>query len=290
MYTLDLFPTHTVLGDGSHPTDVDLGTLGSRPFAMRDEDTRKTSSFSVTLEPISETSETDVVSPLTSVARENMSSPEFQESPQNGSQIGFHLSTGSSSSVVDKSSSGRDERASSGGVGAHAGSCDQSPANLSIGQVACDGEIEEVDLGEIGSGDTCEIDTNTARTETRMKGSANRTDKSQKSALKENRRSSFLIPFFNRRDSFTPSFVKPSQSALYQKAARKGMRRGASEGAIQQAEESQQEVPEDLSSDDREKLLEDLVEDEELSLTRRLFKRAGQSIKSSLFDLRLFLW
>ena len=81
---------------------------------MRDENTRKTSSFSVTLEPISETSETDVVSPLTSVARENMSSPEFQESPQNGSQIGFHLSTGSSSSVVDKSSSGRDERASSG--------------------------------------------------------------------------------------------------------------------------------------------------------------------------------
>ena len=260
---------------------------------MRDENTRKTSSFSVTLEPISETSETDVVSPLTSVARENMSSPEFQESPQNGSQIGFHLSTGSSSSVVDKSSSGRDERASSGGVGAHAESCDQSdlgsglPANLSTGQVVCDGEV---DLGEIGLSNIRKMDTDTDRAETRKEGNTTRTNKSRRSARKERRRSSFLIPFFNRRDSFTPSFVKPSQSALYQKAARKGMRRGASEGAIQQAEESQQEVPEDLSSDDREKLLEDLVEDEELSLTRRLFKRAGQSIKSSLFDLRLFLW
>ena len=29
---------HTALGDGSHCTDVDLGTLGRRPFAMREDD------------------------------------------------------------------------------------------------------------------------------------------------------------------------------------------------------------------------------------------------------------
>ena len=270
---------------------------------MRDENTRKTSSFSVTLEPISETSETDVVSPLTSVARENMSSPEFQESPQNGSQIGFHLSTGSSSSVVDKSSSGRDERASSGGVGAHAESCDQSdlgsglPANLSTGQVVCDGEV---DLGEIGLSNIRKMDTDTDRAETRKEGNTTRTNKSRRSARKERRRSSFLIPFFNRRDSFTPSFVKPSQSALYQEAEREAVRRklGASERILQEAdvtsEESQQEeieMPEDLSNGDsgRERLLEDLVEEEQLSRTRRVLKRVGRSIKQSLFDLRLFL-
>ena len=280
-------------GDGSRPTDVDLGTLGRRPFAMREDDTTgsETVSFSVTLESISETSGSDSVSPpLASVARESASSLELQGSSQDDSACG-------SSSAVVKSSNRGDEYTSSGGVGAPTKSGDQSdlggefPANVSTGQEVCHDEAEGVGQGDIGSGGGCETHTGTARAETKSK------HKSQRSSQKERRRSSFLIPVFNRHDSFTPSFVKPSQSVLCQKAAKKAARRlRDSEGAISEvdvtSEESQLEeieVPEHLSGgdSDRERLLD---EEEELSRTRRVLKRVGQSLKSSLFDVRLFLW
>ena len=281
-------------GDGSHPTDVDLGTLGRRPFAMREEDTTgsETVSFSITLESISETSGSDTVSPpLASVARESVSNLELQGSSQDDSAC-------SGSSAAVESSNRGDEYISSGGLGAPTKSGDQSdlggelPANLSAGQEVCHGKAEGVGQGDIGSGGSCETDTGTARAETKSK------HKSQRSSQKERRRSSFLISVFNRHDSFTPSFVKPSQSVLRQKAAKKAARRRLrdSEGAISEvdvtSEESQLEeieVPERLSGggSDRERLLD---EEEELSLTRRVLKRVGQSIRSSLFDLRLFLW
>lgn len=188
---------HTALGDGSHCTDVDLGTLGRRPFAIREDG-----------------------------------------------------STGSKT-----------------------------------------GEIEEVDQGETGSGDT-------SRANTREKLER---FKSQRSAQKKHLWSSFLTPVFNRHDSFTPSIVKPSQSDLHQKAAQKSVRRklGTSERAIHQvaftSEESQQEeikIPEGLSGgvSGRETLLEDTVGVDKLSWTRRVLKRVGLSIKCSLYDLRHFLW
>ena len=183
---------HTALGDGSHCTDVDLGTLGRRPFAIREDD-------------------------------------------NSGSKTG---------------------------------------------------EIEEVDQGETGSGDT-------SRAKTREKLER---FKSQRSAQKKHLWSSFLTPVFNRHDSW-----KPSQSDLHQKAAQKSVRRklGTSERAIHQvastSEESQQEeikIPESLSGgvSGRETLLEDTVGVDKLLWTRRVLKRVGLSIKCSLYDLRHFLW
>ena len=278
---------HTA-GDGSHATDVDLGTLGRRPFAMREDDTTgsETTGLSATLESISETSESDTVSPLGTIAQERFTlDPKLHGSPQTDGQMDFDLSAGSTSKTIDKISN----CSSSGGVGARTKNGDQShlgggSTGLSTGQEVCNGEIK--------SSETCESDTSTVRTEAR---NGTRT-KSQRLSRKERRRSSFLIPFLGRRDSFTPSFVKPSQSALRQIAARKAARRrlGAIVGTVPEAdvasEESQQEeieMPEDVSGgdSDRDRLLE-----EELSRTRRVLKRVGQSIKHSLFDLRLFLW
>jgi len=70
------------------------------------------------------------------------------------------------------------------------------------------GEIEEVDQGETGSGDTCKTDTDTSKAKTREKL---KRVKSQRSARKEHQWSSFLIPVFKRHDSFTPSIVQIPQ-------------------------------------------------------------------------------
>ncbi len=94
------------------------------------------------------------------------------------------------------------------------------------------------------------------------------------------RRSSFLIPFFNRRDSFTLSYVKPSLSALRRLHKRKGDMSGEEEG---EEEEEEDEEGGGLMEPDTKELIPG-----EKKVTFR--KKAGRVLKNSFSDVKQFLW
>ena len=298
---------------------MDLGTLGRRPFAIRDNDEgtdSKSPELSVTLETIAETPESAILSSPVYDTNNSSSSPDSQGSPHNDSGMDLDSHTGGSiASTIDenpcsagntitfsiavKSTSGDD--ATKCNFAAVTKSDDESGSNdgslasqsdPSQGQQLLAGDIEEVDLSEMKLETSDKVDTEMTRTGKRKK--LRQTEESGgKSTQKVRRSSSFLIPFFNRRDSFTVSFVKPSQSLLRRKAELK-----SSKEARKKVDDTLKEQEIEIESGegggdgegggegDKDRLLEK----EELSRTRRLMKKIARSIFNSLLDLKLFLW
>lgn len=290
---------------------MDLGTLGKRPFAIRDSNEgrdSKSPEVSVTLETIAETPESAILSSTVYDTNNSSSSPDSQGSPHNDSGMDLDSHTGGSiASTIDenpcsagntitfsiKSTSGDD--ATKCTFAAVTKSDDESDSNdgssasqsdPSQGQQLLAGDIEEVDLSEMRLEASDKVDTETTRTGKRKK--LKQTEKSGgKSTKKVHRSSSFLIPFFNRRDSFTVSFVKPSQSLLRRKAELESSKEARKEvDNTLEEEEIEIESGEGDGEGDKDRLLEK----EELSRTRRLMKKIARSIFNSLLDLKLFLW
>ena len=306
---------------------MDLGTLGRRPFGIRDGNAGSDSRspvVSVTLETIAETPDSGIVSSLTDATKSSCS-PNSQASPHNDSGINLDSRTGGNiPNTMDESPYSPTENASTCSTAAKStfrngaanctfvgvakgddksNSSDGSPTNqsdLSQGQQLLAGDIEEADLGEMKLEGRDEVDRDTARTGKRKK--LKQTDESGGNLTQKIRRSSsFLIPFFNRRESFTVSFVKPSQSLLRRKAELES-RKGATKEGDEILEEEEVEIKSvggdggeggDMGGGDGEGGESDrdrLLEEEEESRTRRLMKKIARSIFSSLLDLKLFLW
>ena len=327
---------------------MDLGTLGRRPFGIRDGNAgsdSRSSEVSVTLETIAETPDSGIVSSLTDATKSSCSL-NSQSSPHNDSGINFDSRTGgNTANTMDESpyspteNTNTSSTAAKSTIGDGAANCtfgvvtkgddesdssDGSPTNqsdLSQGQQLLAGEIEEADLGEMKLEGRDEVDRDTTRTGKRKK--LKQTDESGvKSTQKIRRSSSFLIPFFNRRESFTVSFVKPSQSLLRRKAELES-RKGATKEGDEILEEEEVEIKSvggdsggggdmgggdmgggdgeggeggeggdmgggdgEGGESDRDRLLEEVEE----SRRRRLMKKIARSIFSSLLDLKLFLW
>ena len=278
---------------------------------------------SVTLETIVETPDSGIVSSLTDTTKSSCS-PNSRSSPHNDSGMDLDSHTGDSiASTMGESQCNPTENTNTCSTAAkstfgdsttyctfvgvtkgdnESDSSNGSPtsqSDLSQGQQLLAGDIEEVDLGEMKLEAKDEVDTDTTGTGKRKK--LKQTDESgEKSTRKIHRSSSFLIPFFNRRESFTVSFVKPSRSLLRQKAELES-RKGATKEGDEILEEEEEEVQIKSVGDggeggdmgggeggesDRDRLLEE----EEASRTRRLMKKVARSIFSSLLDLKLFLW
>ena len=279
---------------------------------------------SVTLETIAETPDSGIVSSLTDTTKSSCS-PNSRSSPHNDSGMDLDSHTGGNiANTMDESQCNPTENTNTCSTAARStfgdsatnctfvgvtkgdyesDSSDGSPtsqSDLSQGQQLLAGDIEEVDLGEMKLEAKDEVDTDTTGTGKRKK--LKQTDESgKKSTRKIRRSSSFLIPFFNRRESFTVSFVKPSQSLLCRKAeleSRKGVTKEGDE--ILEEEEEEVEIKSaggeggesgdmgggEGGESDRDRLLEE----EEASRTRRLMKKIARSIFSSLLDLKLFFW
>ena len=288
---------------------------------MRD-DNRGTDSrspeVSVTLETIAETPDSGIVSSLTDTTKSSCSLDSWT-SPHNDRGINLDSHTGGSStntmdespycptentntcSTAAKPTSG-DGAAICTFIGVTRGddesdSSDDSPtsqSDLNGKQHLLAGDIEEVDLGEMKLEASDKVDTDTTRTGERKKTA----ESGGKPTRKVRRSSSFLIPFFNRRESFTVSFVKPSQSLLRRKAELES-RKGAAKEGDEVLEEEEVEIKSvgdggeggdmgggEGGESDRDRLLEE----EEVSWTRRLIKKIARSIFNSLLDLKLFLW
>ena len=97
------------------------------------------------------------------------------------------------------------------------------------------------------------------------------------------RRSSFLVPFFNRRESFTLSFFKPSQSALKQKQERERdthRHSQAHDTALLSQEEI--EMEEDGQREEGKRV--------KATLLCRQARSVREGLKTTLLNLRLFLW
>jgi len=97
------------------------------------------------------------------------------------------------------------------------------------------------------------------------------------------RRSSFLVPFFNRRESFTLSFFKPSQSALRQKQERQRdthCHSQAHDTALLSQEEI--EMEEDGQREEGKRV--------KATLLYRQVRSVREGLKTTLLNLRLFLW
>ena len=293
---------------------MDLGTLGRRPFAIRDSDEgteSKSPEVSVTLETIAETPESAIVSSPVSDTNNSSSSPDSQVSPHNDSGMDLDSHTGGSiASTVDenpcsagntitfsiavKSTSGDD--ATKCTVAAVTKSDDESDSNdgfsasqsdPSQGQQLLADDIEEVDLSEMRLEASDQVDAEMTGKRKKLR----QTEKSGgKSTQKVRRSSSFLIPFFNRRESFTVSFVKPSQSLLRRKAELKSTKEARKEVDDTLEEEEIEIESGEGGEGDGEGDKDRLLEKEELSRTRRLMKKIARSIFNSLLDLKLFLW
>ena len=98
------------------------------------------------------------------------------------------------------------------------------------------------------------------------------------------RKSSFLVPFFNRRESVTMSFVKPSLSALHRKQKMEEERVRRKEEGLAQEEvemEEEEEVGEEGVGGDTE---------EERGRFFYLWEKVKISLKEALANLKQFVW
>ena len=102
------------------------------------------------------------------------------------------------------------------------------------------------------------------------------------------RRRSSLVPFFNRRSSFTPSFFKPLRLSVHQ--TRRNSDRYTSLRSSQQRlvfEEKENEGEGEAMSGEVHQEVREKGEEETGCVS--LMKRLGQSLKKTLLNLKLFL-
>lgn len=288
--------------DDSHD-DVDLGTLGRRPFAQRDD--ASVIQRSTALEVIVESPEhSDVESVDSEPKPKSETDQESRELLVNQAASVLSVqpsSNGSDGGAGDSASPSLGRTGSSGdfklvsGLRFSRGFGDARPEPE-------DAEVEEVDLGELRPSKLEHSDSLLDGADALPQPSIEKGATGHKPPLRKQRKRSFLIPFFNRRESFTPSFVKPSLSALRHKFRRRAGKRDtlSREGESQEfsdvsSEQEEIEMEGEAASageSEEEGLLEepgDREAESESSWFRRKLKRFGKSLKTALYDLKLFL-
>ena len=275
--------------------DVDLGTLGRRPFAQRDD--ASVFQRSTTLEVIVESPEHPDVEPADSEPKpkseSDLESRELQ-ADQADSGLSVQPSNGNDGGVGDSVSLG-----STGSSGDDFKLVAGLRFSRGFGSAQPEGgEVEEVDLGELRPSKLEQSDSLVDGAEALPQPNVEKATTGRKLPLRKLRKRSFLVPFFNRRDSFTPSFVKPSLSALRLKFRK----RGARDNLVREGESpvcsdvsSEQEVIEmeaATGESEDERLLEDPAREvePESSWCRRKLKQFGKSLKTVLYNFKLFLW
>ena len=147
----------------------------------------------------------------------------------------------------------------------------------------------DFDVGEGSSSPDEDISRRDSKEEGIKKGDSSSRRSSGSSSMatqvsgQRRRRSSFLVPFFNRRESFTLSFFKPSQSALKQKQERQRSTQHHSQ-AHDPSLLSQEEIEleEDGQREDGKRV--------KATLLRRQAHSVREGLKTTLLNLRLFLW
>ena len=271
--------------------DVDLGTLGRRPFAQRDD--ASVIQRSTALEVIVESPEPH---PIDSPGCEpKPKSRSDQESPvsQTDSGLSLRLSSRSDGDAGDSANSSVVNTASSNdGFKLVAGLRFSSDFG---GPQPAGGQVEEVDLGELRPSQLEERESFLDGEKYSAQPSIKKATTGQKTPLRKQRKRSFLIPFFNRRDSFTPSFVKPSLSALREKFKRRGREGESPVCSDASSEQEEIEMEGDTAAageSEEERLLEDRDREAESksSWFRWKLKRFKKLVKMALRDLKLFLW
>ena len=249
----DLEPlTDSLADEDSACGDVDLGTLGKRPFATRSDDGDPRISLKAILEGGSDSG--------TLFAAANDSGVSLQHN-------------GSSSPLCSDSFSVDGDT-----VGLIASDDD-------LRMLPRDDQVEgdDVDLGE--------LPTHSSRVSEARTGKDRTPPPKQKKVTyrKQRRRSSFLIPFFSRRDSISISFVKPSLSALRRKYEKQQSAESQEAGGDDDGSETgSQERIDILQDDDRVELLGNSAV--KPFWLKRWLKNAGKSVKKALLDVKFFLW
>ena len=152
-------------------------------------------------------------------------------------------------------------------------------------------EVEEEDIAATGSDSSLlRNESNAVLTQNKTRCESEDDVISEEGSTKfpgRRRRSSFLIPFFNRRESFTPSFFRASLSMLQKRQ--------------QEIEDRESETQQRLEFEEREGSLsplvgdeintENIVEKEEgVPSERGKFHRVKNGIKKTLVNLKFFFW
>ena len=119
-------------------------------------------------------------------------------------------------------------------------------------------------------------------------------DSEEVTATHGRRRKGPLLPYFNRRASFTPSFFKPSKSQL-RRNRHSGLCRSGSRQRLVFAEEERRSVPHNPQAmeggEEAEEQAGEEEEEEEVVavVTGKVPSRLGQSLMKTLRNLKLFL-
>ena len=231
--------------------DVDLGTLGRKPFASTEDSHR-----SMTLEAIIES--------------ESLPSDNHSDGRNNSMDIA-HGNACSGHRLVAT------DAESQSGV--------PILSNSSSNETRCTNE--EMDLGEFRFSGSPENDGHESDV-SKADDSPAATAVSEKLTKRRRRRSSFLIPFFNRRNSFTVSYFKPSLSSLRQKLKRHNNSEDESSQIHRNSEQEVVEIPEDLScKDDKQKLV---IVRKSVFWVKQGLSKVKRLLKETLLDLKSFVW
>ena len=99
------------------------------------------------------------------------------------------------------------------------------------------------------------------------------------------RRSSFLVPFFNRRESFTLSFFKPSLSALRRREEQRKRHHHVTTGKHARSQEDIEGMEGGGEGGGGSRRKEDKI-----GLLGKKARAAKGGLKNTLLNLRLFLW